>query len=72
MKIAIILYEYTENDYRALYTFSQLEMEQSIQERLKDAQRLRRKREETLKKARALGLSCISGGKSRKKAINFL
>ena len=66
MKIGIILYECTENDYKALYTLSQFEMDQM----LKDAQRRRIRRKEALKKARSLGLSCIPGGKSRKGAIH--
>ena len=70
MRIGIILYGCTEDVYRALYTILELEMDQSILEQLKDAQRRRMRRKEMLKKARALGLTCISGGKSRKGAVN--
>ena len=70
MRIEIILYEGTEDLYRALYTLSELEMDQSIHEQLKAAQKRRMRRKETLRKARALGLACISGGKSRKGAVN--
>ena len=70
MRIEIILYGGTEDIYRALYTLSELEMDQSIHERLKDAQRRRMRRKEALKKAKELGLTCIPGGKSRKGAVN--
>lgn len=70
MRIGIILYGCTKDVYRALYTLSELEMDQSIHGQLKDAQRRRMRRKEALKKAEALGLSCIPGGKSRKGAVN--
>lgn len=70
MRIGIILYGCTEDVYRALYTLSELEMEQSIHEQLRAAQRRRIRREKAFKKARALGLTCISGGKSQKGAVN--
>ena len=70
MRIGIILYGCTEDVYRALYTILELEMDQSILEQLKDAQRRRMRRKEMLKKAKALGLTCIPGGKSRKGATN--
>ena len=66
MRIGIILYGCTEDVYRALYTLSELEMD----EQLKAAQRRRIRREKAFKKARALGLTCISGGKSQKGAVN--
>ena len=70
MKIGIILYECTEDDYRALYALSRLRVEQSIQKQLKRTQRLMRRRRKALQKAKALGLYCIAGGKSRKGAVN--
>ena len=70
MKIGIILYECTEDDYRALYALSRIKAEQSVQEQLKRAQSLMRRRKEALQKAKALGLYCITGGKSRKGVAN--
>ena len=70
MRIGIILYGCTGDVYRDLYTILELEMDQSIHEQLKDAKRRRMRRKEMLKKAKALGLTCIPGGKSRKGAAN--
>lgn len=70
MIVGIILYECTEDDHRALYALSRLRVEQSIQEQLKRSKRLMRRRKEALRKAKALGLHCIAGGKSRKGAVN--
>ena len=70
MRIGLILYGCTEDIYSALYTLSELELDQGIHEKLKDAKRHRKRCKEALKKAKALGPSCIPGGKSRKGAIN--
>ena len=70
MKVGIILYECTGDDYRALYALSRIKAEQSVQEQLKRTQRLMRRRRKALQKAKALGLYCIAGGKSQKGAVN--
>lgn len=60
-----------QRTFTGLYTpFQSWRWIQSIHEQLKAAQRRRIRREKAFKKARALGLTCISGGKSQKGAVN--
>ena len=65
MEIRIIIYKASEGHFKPLYELLTSETGESPQEQLISSQWQRRRHEEALKKAKAMGLYCIPGGKSQ-------